>query len=165
MLTKRPDSVRLFSLRFLFLNVFLLAGLVGSGSNTGFAEQGFDGGKFDGALWTFQMTPHDKNMGTRSGMFRVNGVDLYQRFDMTKPGFDRKVGQKTHIKAQRNKKGKIVGKERTTIQFTDLQSDGRKFTGMSGTLEVTKSKAGEWSGRFVDSNGLHWDFKCARKQE
>ena len=165
MLAKRPDSVHLFLFRFLLLNVFLLAGFVGTDSNIGFAQQGSDGGKFDGALWTFQMTPHDRNIGTRSGMFRVNGVDLYQRSDMTKPGFDRKVGQKTHIKAQRNKKGKIVGKERTTVQFTDLQSDGRKFTGMSGTLEVTKSKPGEWAGRFVDSNGLHWDFKCSRKQE
>lgn len=142
-----------------------VAGLFIQISDRLMAQQGADGGKFDGAIWTFQMIPHDKNLEKRSGMFRVNGLDLYQRSDMNKPGFDRKVGQKVHYAAQRNREGKVVGKERTTVKFTDLQSDGRKYTGMSGTLEVTKSKPGEWSGRFVDGNGLHWDFRCSRKQE
>lgn len=150
---------------FSVLSVALMLGLLAQHPDRLMAHQGADGGKFDGALWTFQMIPHDKKLEKRSGMFRVNGLDLYQRSDMNKPGFDRKVGQKVHHKAQRNKQGKIVGKERTTIQFTDLQSDGRKYTGMNGTVEIIKSKPGEWSGRFVDSNGLHWDFKCSRKQE
>ncbi|MFN7877998.1 MAG: hypothetical protein ACK5PB_21945 [Pirellula sp.] len=124
-----------------------------------------DGGKVHGALWTFVMTPHDKKLSNRSGMFRVYGTQIYQRSDLNKPGFNKKVGSKTQIQAKRNKKGKIIGQEKTTIQFTDLQSDGGRHTGMSGTVEVIKSRFGEWSGRYIDQDGLHWDFKCSRKQE
>jgi hypothetical protein len=128
-------------------------------------EKGSDGGQFDGALWTFEMVPHDKHLEKRNGMFRVEGMDLFQKSDIDKPGFDRKVGRKTQIKAPKNKKGKIVGPERTTLEFSDLQSNGRKYTGIKGKVEITKQKFGEWSGRFIDGNGLHWNFKCSRKQE
>lgn len=132
--------------------------------NTTFG-QGADGGKFDGALWSFQMIPNDKNLEKRTGMFRVNGNDIYQRSSMEKPGFDRKVGTKTITKAPRNKKGKLVGPETTVIEFSDLQSNGQKHTGMKGKVILTKNKLGEWSGRYIDGEGLHWQFKCSRKQE
>lgn len=127
--------------------------------------QGADGGKFDGALWSFSMIPKDKNLEKRTGMFRINGNDLYQRSSMEKPGFDRKMGTKTSVKAVRNKKGKIVGPQTTTLEFFDLQSNGLKYTGMKGKVVLKQNKLGEWSGRFVDAEGLHWEFKCSRKQE
>lgn len=127
--------------------------------------QGADGGKFDGALWSFTMIPKDKNHEKRTGMFRINGNDLFQRSSMEKPGFDRKMGMKTSVKAVRNKKGKIVGPQTTTLEFFDLQSNGLKYTGMKGKVVLKQNKLGEWSGRFVDAEGLHWEFKCSRKQE
>lgn len=127
--------------------------------------QGDDGGKFDGAIWNFTMTPRDKNLPKREGMFRVHAYDIYQRTDLDKPGFDRKVGRKTDIKAPRNKKGKVIGRDQTTIEFFDLQSNNRQYTGMKGKAEIRKDKQGHWSGYYVDSDGLNWDFKCSRKQE
>jgi len=127
--------------------------------------QGDDGGKFDGALWSFSMIPNDRNLEKRTGMFRIHGNDIYQRSSMDKPGFDRKAGTKTMVKAVRNKKGKIVGPQTTTIEFFDLQSNGLKYKGMKGKVILTQKKLGEWSGRFIDADGLHWEFKCSRKQE
>ncbi len=129
------------------------------------SAQGDDGGKFDGAIWTFSMVPHDKNLEKRNGQFRVHGNDLYQRTNIEELGKDRKIGRKTQVKAVRNKKGKIVGPEHTTIEFFDLQSNNAKYTGMKGKVVLKKNKQGEWSGRFVDQDGLHWNFKCSRKQE
>lgn len=111
------------------------------------------------------MIPKDKNHEKRTGMFRINGNDLFQRSSMEKPGFDRKMGMKTSVKAVRNKKGKIVGPQTTTLEFFDLQSNGLKYTGMKGKVVLKQNKLGEWSGRFVDAEGLHWEFKCSRKQE
>lgn len=127
--------------------------------------QGAEGGKFDGALWSFSMIPKDKNLEKRTGMFRINGNDLFQRSSMEKPSFDRKMGMKTSVKAVRNKKGKIVGPQTTTLEFFDLQSNGLKYAGMKGKVVLTQNKLGEWSGRFIDAEGLHWEFKCSRKQE
>jgi len=100
--------------------------------------QGADGGKFDGALWSFSMIPKDKSLEKRTGMFRINGNELFQRSSMEKPGFDRKMGMKTSVKAVRNKIGKIVGPQTTTLEFFDLQSNGLKYTGMKVSCSNTK---------------------------
>ncbi len=100
--------------------------------------QGKDGGKVDGALWSFHMVPKDKDMEKRNGLFRVEGNVIYQKSDLSKPDFDKKVGAKTDYKAVRNKKGKIVGPERTEITFVDLQSNSGKYTGMKGKVVIKR---------------------------
>lgn len=146
----------------IFCILFLLAF---GPSTTPLHAQGKDGGKVDGAIWSFQMIPKDKNLEKRVGLFRMEVNVIYQKSDLSKPDFDKKIGAKTEYKAARNKRGKIVGEEKTELTFFDLQSNTGKYTGMKGKAFLKKNRLGEWEGRFVDGEGQNWDFKTSRKQE
>jgi hypothetical protein len=119
-----------------------------------------DDDKVDGALWQFGMSPVKK--GPRSpapmrGVFRVKGKELFQRSERGKE-FDKLIGVKTGFK-----------KRVTFLRIDDLRAvekDTRTaHTGIKGKLTLEFDDLGEWSGRFVDSEGLQWDFKCKRFQE
>ena len=114
----------------------------------------------DGALWRFGMTPVKKGPNSpppMRGVFRVKGKELFQRGDRGKE-FDQLIGVKTDFK-----------KRTTFLRIDDLRAieNGTKKvrTGINGKLTLTFDDLGEWSGRFIDSDGMHWEFKCKRFQE
>jgi hypothetical protein len=113
-----------------------------------------DGGKFEGAVWKFEMTPMRGKEEPRRGQFRVAGLKLYQKERRDSPGFDKEAGHK-----------EILADKRTRLVFHDLRANGGKVTGIRGHAVVTFDKFGEWSGRYVDADGSHWHFKCSRVQE
>ncbi len=119
-----------------------------------------DDDKVDGALWRFGMTPVKKGPNSpppMRGVFRVKGRELFQRGDRGKE-FDQLIGVKTGFK------------EKTTfLRIDDLRAIERgtkkERTGIKGKLTLKFDELGEWSGRFVDSEGSQWEFKCLRFQE
>jgi hypothetical protein len=128
---------------------------------------GDDTDKVDGAIWRFSLKrTASRTSETRIGAFRVYGMDLYQP---TKPGrvprgadwrkIDSEVvGKKV---AQRSSKGK------TALSFDKLRtrSDGTIHDPMKGKAVLEFDEAGKWHGRFIDSDGRHWDFNAERVQE
>jgi hypothetical protein len=151
-----PKAVRFllpssFPSRFLCASAFLAAISV-----AGPSAHAQDGDKFEGAVWTFVMTPKGRGPGPLNAAFRVSGNVLYQR---SKPrgDFDKVIG-KNHPR----------GKKQTRIEIDDLRAHDRNrgvHAGLKGTALLTADRRGEWSGRFLDSEGRHWDFKCSRTQE
>lgn len=109
---------------------------------------------FEGALWKFEMAPLKKGEETRSGRFRVSGKNLFQKEKRDSPNLDKVVGRKD-----------VLARKRTRLMIEDLRSNNGKFSGMKGTVVLNMDRLGEWSGRMVDSDGAHWDFKCSRVQE
>lgn len=109
--------------------------------------------QFEGAVWKFGMTSKT-GKAKRRGAFRVNGRYLYQKKAEDDTDWTLKVGYKAA-----GKKGK------TRLVFEGLGVNGGAFPAMNGRAVVEIDKAGEWSGRLVDSDGTHWTFRCSRVQE
>ncbi len=119
-----------------------------------------DDDQVDGALWQFVMTPVKKGPNSPlplRGVFRVKGKELFQRTGRGKE-FDKLIGVKTDFK-----------KKTTYLRIDDLQAiekeTKKSHTGIKGKLVLSFDDLGEWSGRFVDSDGRQWEFKCKRFQE
>jgi hypothetical protein len=128
--------------------------LAASGPTFGQAKK--DAGKFDGAVWTFQMTPKVPGLQPLRGAFRVSNHVLYQKETPEDPDFTKQVG-KNHPRGSK-----------TRVEFKDLRAFVRKgvvHEGLSGNVLLTIDRFGEWSGTFIDSQGRHWGFKCSRVQE
>lgn len=112
----------------------------------------------DGALWQFGMTPVKSGPPPMRGVFRVNGKQLFQKSSRDSKDYDKLIGEKTGF-----------AKKTTYLRIDDMRAvekESRKHhTGIKGKLTVEFDELGEWSGRFVDSDGKHWEFKCKRFQE
>lgn len=112
----------------------------------------------DGALWQFGMTPVQGGQPPLRGVFRVNGKQLYQRSSRDTKEYDKLIGEKVDFK-----------RKITYLRIDDMRANEKETrkprTGIKGKLTLKFDEFGEWSGRFVDSEGRHWDFKCKRFQE
>ena len=112
----------------------------------------------DGALWQFGMTPVKGSQPALRGVFRVNGKQLYQKSRRDSKEYDKLIGEKTDFK-----------RKTTYLRIDDMRANEKEtrkpHTGIKGKLTLTFDELGEWSGRFVDSEGRHWEFKCKRFQE
>lgn len=120
------------------------------------SQQGDDGGKFDGAVWQFNMKPKSGGAKSMRGRFRVNQDVIYQKATLKDPTFGKKIGT-NHPRYPKTK-----------IEVTDLRAldeAGKLHHHIKGTAHLSIDKRGEWSGEFVDADGLHWEFKCTRTQE
>mgnify|MGYP001002968559 CR=1 FL=1 len=120
------------------------------------SQQGDDGGKFDGAVWQFTMKPKTGNAKAMRGRFRVNQDVIYQKATPADPTFSKKIGM-NHPRYPKTK-----------IEVTDLRAldeAGKLHRQIKGTAHLSIDKRGEWSGEFVDADGVHWEFQCTRTQE
>ncbi|MEX1228977.1 MAG: hypothetical protein WEB58_01980 [Planctomycetaceae bacterium] len=136
------------STRFKFASL-LMAALVGISFVEAHSED-----KFEGALWKFELKPVKGRGETRVGRFRVNGKSLYQKESADDSDLEKKVGRK-----------EVLKKGKTRLVFEDLRANRGKYTGINGRVVINFDSAGEWSGRMVDAEGAHWNFKCSRVQE
>ena len=134
------------------LGLFLLATIV-LGTAVEPRAWGQAGDMFEGAVWKFTMKPKRPRMEDRRGVFRVNGGNLYQKENHGDTDFKKKIGYKS-----------VVTRSSTTLVFTDLRA-GRKDPGIKGKVVITMDSGGEWSGKMVDGEGVHWEFHCSRFQE
>jgi hypothetical protein len=132
--------------------------LGGNGPVVGLAD---DDDKVDGALWQFGMTPVKKGPNSpppMRGVFRVKGKELYQRSSRDSKEYDKLIGVKTDFK-----------RKTTYLRIDDMRANEKEtkkpHTGIKGKLVLEFDELGEWSGRFVDSDGRHWEFNCKRFQE
>lgn len=112
-----------------------------------------DRGKVPGAIWSYTMSPAGRPDTSRTGMFRINGDDIFQPRDR-KPT---KIGTIT------GKAGKPDKGDQVRVEFDSLRgSDGLEIKCRG---RVTFQSFGEVEGRLIDSGGKHWDFKASRTQE
>lgn len=120
------------------------------------AATGADGGQFDGAVWNFSLRPKSPGSPNLRGRFRVSDHVLYQKASPEDADFTVQIG-KNHPRGKRAR-----------VELTNFRAfgPGRELhSGMSGMAMISMDRGGEWSGRFIDSSGKHWDFKCTRVQE
>ena len=134
--------------------LFVLAGLA---ILTGAASVSADEqDQFEGAIWRFTMTPKVRGLETLKGQYRVSDHVFYQNTKPKTREFDKAVG-KNHPSGRK-----------TESVFTDLRAfskDRKLHGGIRGTAHLEMLEFGEWSGRFIDSEGRHWDFRCSRVRE
>jgi len=137
------------------LFVFALALMVPQGTAPDAVAQGIDGGAFDGAVWGYKLTPKNARLGVQTGAFRVNNHVLYQKAKPEDKTFTKVVGKNS------------PDGRRTSMVFEDLRGHGPngEILHISGKARLGMEKGGEWGGRFVDSNGNHWDFHVSRQKE
>lgn len=143
------------SCRLMRVSLWLLLAMFGL-SAVGFSSPACAEDKFDGAVWRFAMSPKKRGKETLKGAFRVSNNVLYQKETPSDPDFKKVVGKNFP-------KGK-----KTRIKFHDLRAFDKSkklHSGIKGTVLLTMDRFGEWSGRLLDSEGQHWDFKCSRVQE
>ena len=115
-----------------------------------------DQDQFEGALWRFTMTPKTRGLEPLKGQYRVSDHVFYQTTKPKTRDFDKVVG-KNHPAGRKTKS-----------EFHDLRAfteDRQLHRGIKGTANLEMEEFGEWSGRFIDSEGRHWDFRCSRVQE
>jgi hypothetical protein len=134
--------------------LFVLAGLaILTGTASVSAD---DKDQFEGALWRFTMTPKTRGLEPLKGQYRVSDRVFYQCSKPKTREFDKVVG-KNHPAGRK-----------TRSEFHDLRAfaeDRQLHRGIKGTANLEMEEFGEWSGRFIDSEGRHWDFRCSRVQE
>lgn len=118
------------------------------------------GDEFEGAVWQFRMTPKVRGDHALRGAFRVADNKIFQKHDRDDEKFERPAG--TNFPRGRT----------TRIDFKDLDAfkkeggpRSERRVDLSGTATLKMDEFGEWSGRFIDGNGHHWDFKCSRIKE
>lgn len=112
--------------------------------------------QFDGAIWTFKLTPKTRGLEELKGRYRVSDDVFYQNSKPKSREFDKVVG-----------KNHPTGRKTKSV-FTDLRAfdaDRQLHSGLKGTAHLEMEEFGEWSGRFIDSEGRHWDFQCSRVRE
>ena len=112
--------------------------------------------QFEGAIWQFTLTPKSRGLETLKGQYRVSDHLFYQKSKPKIREFDKVVGD-NHPSGRKTKS-----------VFKDLRAFDKKrnlHSGIKGTAHLEMEQFGEWSGRFIDSEGRHWDFQCSRMQE
>ncbi len=112
--------------------------------------------QFEGAIWRFTLTPKTRGLEVLKGRYRVSDDVFYQNAKTKSREFDKVVG-----------KNLPTGRKTKSV-FTDLRgfdADRKLHSGLKGTAHLEMEEPGEWSGRFIDSEGRHWDFQCSRVQE
>jgi hypothetical protein len=112
--------------------------------------------QFEGALWRFTMKPKTRGLEPLNGHYRVSDHIFYQTSKPKSRDFDKVVG-KNHPAGRK-----------TQSEFHDLRAftkDRKLHSGIKGTANLEIIEFGEWSGRFIDAEGRHWDFRCSRIQE
>ncbi len=118
-----------------------------------------------GALWTFSMTSRTEGSLPLYGMCRAAGRKLYQESkpDNSRSGkppvpalddIDKVIGETTMSKR------KVVRLRIDDLQATDTKR--QSHSGMQGRLELQYQNDDEWFGRFTDSAGVGWEFRCRR---
>ena len=116
-----------------------------------------DADQIDGALWKFTLTPVKPGKDPLRGVFRVKGKHLYQKSTLKSKDLDKVIGEKI------SNKGKV-----THVRIDDMRvsSKGKWVDGgLKGKLVLTFNSKGDWDGKFVDSDGEHWEMKCLRYKE
>ncbi len=124
--------------------------------STPLLAQGIDGGKVDGAIWKFTMTPKTAGLEAVNGRYRVSGMTLYQKENPDDQQFKRVVGKKVAGKKGEHKVGIVFSDFRARIER------GSPPVQLNGSAWLKAEKREKWSGTFIDSDGRHWDFQCER---
>jgi hypothetical protein len=149
MFTRRASPPFLISV---MIGVVALSGIAGIS-----AVQAQSGDKFDGAVWSFNMTPKRPGPEPLRGQFRVSNNVLYQRSQPSRTApYDKVIGKN------------FPNGKRTRVEMEDFRAADKNRSwhgGMKGKILLTMDRPGEWSGTFVDAEGRHWSFQCTRVQE
>lgn len=120
------------------------------------------GDRFEGAVWRFHISPKGSRREPVTGLFRVADHELFQKESRDDESKERLVGR-NHPDGR---KTRMVFKELLVFEKGKTDSDRpRPRDRVSGTALLRMDEPGEWSGRFIDSEGLHWDFRCSRIRE
>ncbi len=117
--------------------VFAISGVFGLGVDVSAAAQADD--QFDGAVWTFTMTPKNPGQEHLGAAFRVKDHVLYQ---MSKPSrgfnFDKMIGKNVPLA---NKNIRIEMSD-----FYAVSNETRtRHTGLKGTALLKNVRFGEYS--------------------
>lgn len=131
----------------------LLSALTAGLTPVGLAAAG-EGDTVPGAIWKYEMSKVVDGSGKRSGMFRIDGIDIYQPRDK-KP---------TKVGVLEGKKNVVPNKgDQVKVEFNELRASDGSFLKCKGP--ITWDSLGEVHGRLIDASGAHWNFKASRVQE
>lgn len=118
--------------------------------------QGRDGGKFDGARWTFSMRPKTEGGQPVRGEFRLAYQAIYQKDGEGDDQFSKRVARC------------VTRGGETKISFKGLtarEKNGGKLVRIDGAALIRIERFGHWHGTLIDETGRHWDFRCTRVEE
>lgn len=150
-----PSTARLF---------FVAMALITAEATTGSAVFAQAGGEFEGAVWRFSMTPKAKTDEPMRGLFRVADSEIFIKEKAKDKKFSKHVGKA--VFNSKTSATKIVFEEmRVFHRGEEKGKEAREFDPISGTASVKMDEKGEWSGRFTDSAGHNWEFRCTRVKE
>lgn len=116
--------------------------------------QAEDGGKVEGAIWTYSMHPVRRPKDTRRGAFRISGTDIFQKREMK----DEKVGQILNKRREKPEEGDNV-----RVQFDGLRARDGSILSFKGP--ITYKSPGKVTGLLSDGDGRNWEFEAVRTQE
>lgn len=116
--------------------------------------QAEDGGKVEGAIWTYSMHPVRKPKEVRRGAFRISGSDIFQKREMK----EEKVGQILNKRREKPQQGDNV-----RVQFDGLRARDGSILSFKGP--ITYQSPGKVTGLLSDADGRNWEFEAVRTQE
>lgn len=150
------NTKRLAALTKIFVVLCLLLACLPSRSTAALQ----DDDQFDGAVWRFVMKPKFKGESESKGGFRVLNNELFQKETPKDEEFSKKIGT-NHPNGDRTV---MKLKEFRYFAISDDPSP-KTAKQISGRVLLKRERFGEWSGRFIDEHGRHWEFKCSRVAE
>ncbi len=109
--------------------------------------------EFVGAVWSFQLTPHNHSLTPLKGRFRISDRVMFQRENPYDCEMTRLVGN--NYPSRNQTQFEVSG-----LRVFSLQ--GRLVGQRKGVGKATFVSYGEWEGSFVDGRGRTYDFKCSR---
>lgn len=135
----------------------LLCGILAIGTSKAAAPTG---DQFEGAVWSFTMSPKFPRAEKRQGAFRVADDKIFQKLKPSDKEFSKEVG----VNHPNGDKTQIELHDFRTFEITSDGGLGSQKR-LSGKALLKMNKLGEWSGRFIDGDGKHWEFQCSRVAE
>ena len=129
----------------------------GTGTSEAVAQTGH---QFEGAVWRFTMAPKFPRAVKRQGAFRVADNKIFQKTKSDDKDFSKEIG----VNKPDGNKTRIELKDFRTFEIASGGGLGAQNR-IDGTALLKMNRFGEWSGRFIDGDGKHWEFQCSRVVE
>ncbi|MEZ6042454.1 MAG: hypothetical protein R3C20_18290 [Planctomycetaceae bacterium] len=115
---------------------------------------------FDGAVWRFSIENRSGKAQRYRGTYRISNGRVFQKETPSDDAMSKRVG----MNYPKDRKTRTVLKDFRVFPHSEPASPGNELR-ITGVAYLSMDRPGEWSGRFVDSQGRHWKWRCSRVQE